>query len=146
LINDKDIGQIVVPWRDFESLEMTSNMSQELAYSDYKSPKGLRGKVITINGEEHSGLIAYDLDEAWEFEILDGNDDRVNYNIPFKNIKNIIPKNYSYSMVILKNGMNLLLGDSRDVSEENDGVLVFTSKDAKPIYIRWSKIDEIIFD
>jgi hypothetical protein len=25
-------------------------------------------------------------------------------------------------------------------------VLVFTSKDAKPVYIRWSKIDEIIFD
>jgi hypothetical protein len=70
----------------------------------------------------------------------------VNCGIHYRYIKNIIPKNYAYSMVILRNGMNLLLGESRDVSEENDGVLVFTSKDAKPVYIRWSKIDEIIFD
>jgi hypothetical protein len=135
-----------VPWREFESFESLQIMSQEQAYSDYKSPKGLRGKVITISGEEYSGMIAYDLDEAWEFEVLDGKDDRVNYKIPFKNIKNIIPKNYAYSMVILRNGVNLLLGDSRDVSQENDGVLVFTSKDSKPTYIRWSKIEEIIFD
>jgi hypothetical protein len=135
-----------VPWRDFESLEMLEDTRSELSYSDYSSPKGLRGKVITITGEEHTGLIAYDLDEAWECEILDGKDDQVNYKIPFKNIKNIIPKNYAYSMVILRNGTNLLLGESRDVSQENDGVLVFASKDAKPIYIRWSKIDEIIFD
>ncbi|MFT6216121.1 MAG: hypothetical protein ACJAS3_002529 [Roseivirga sp.] len=146
LINDREVGQVVVPWREFESFESLQIMSQEQAYSDYKSPKGLRGKVITISGEEYSGMIAYDLDEAWEFEVLDGKDDRVNYKIPFKNIKNIIPKNYAYSMVILRNGVNLLLGDSRDVSQENDGVLVFTSKDSKPTYIRWSKIEEIIFD
>lgn len=146
LINDPEIGQIVIPWRDFESLETLEELKTGLKYSDFQSPKGLRGKVITVNGEVHEGLIAYDLDEAWEFEILDGQDDRVTYKIPFKNIKNIIPKNYAYSMVILRNGMNLLLGESRDVSEDNDGVLVFTSKDAKPVYIRWSKIDEIIFD
>jgi hypothetical protein len=102
--------------------------------------------VVTIDGEEHTGLLAYDLDEAWEFEILDGNDDDVTYQIPFRHIKNIIPKNYNYSSVILRNGTNLLLGGGRDVSENNDGILVFPSKDAKPIYVRWSKIDQVIFD
>lgn len=146
VINDREIGQIVVPWRDFEELEIIETNNQGPSYSEFPSSTGLRGTVITREGEKLNGLIAYDLDEAWEYETLDGQDDRVVYRIPFRNIKNIIPKNYSYSMVILRNGTNLLLGESRDVSEDNDGVLIFTSKDAKPTYIRWSKIDEIIFD
>ena len=146
LVNDWEIGQVVIPWRDFEALEILEQQKNKPSFSDFSSPKGLRGTVVTVDGEKLSGLLAYDLDEAWEFETLDGQDDRVVYKIPFRNIKNIIPKNFSYSMVILKNGRELLLGESRDVSEANDGVLIFTSKDSKPTYIRWSKIDEIIFD
>lgn len=146
LVNDPEVGQVVIPWRDFETLEMLDDTDMGMSYSDFPVSKGLTATVITIDGEEYKGLLAYDLDEAWEFEILDGKDDRVTYKIPFRNIKNIIPKNYAYSMVILKNGTNLLLGESRDVSDQNDGVLVFPSKNAKPEFIRWSKIDEIIFD
>ena len=146
VIYDREIGQIIVSWRDFEELEIIESKNQGPSYSEFPSSTGLRGTVINRDGEKISGLIAYDLDEAWEYETLDGQDDRVIYKIPFRNIKNIIPKNYSYSMVILRNGKELLLGESRDVSEDNDGVLIFTSKDAKPTYIRWSQIDEIIFD
>lgn len=147
VIFDPEIGRVVVPWRDFFDLEITPPKKEwMLAYDDFSRPSGISGTVVTIDGEEHTGLLAYDLDEAWEFEILDGNDDDVTYQIPFRHIKNIIPKNYNYSSVILRNGTNLLLGGGRDVSEDNDGILVFPSKDAKPIYVRWSKIDQVIFD
>ena len=88
----------------------------------------LTGTVVTVDGEEYEGLLAYDLDEAWEFEILDTNDDDVEFQIPFRNIKSIVPKNYNYSMVFLKNGESLLLGGKRDVSDDNDGILVFTEE------------------
>ena len=49
-------------------------------------------------------------------------------------------------MVTLKNGLRFLIGDERDVTEDNDGVLIFNSKNDEPIYVKWSEIDEIIFD
>tara|TARA_B100000965_G_scaffold404552_1_gene435649 strand:- start:20648 stop:21943 length:1296 start_codon:yes stop_codon:yes gene_type:complete len=147
VVFDPEMGRILIPWRDFYELEIIEPQTDwKLGYSDFPNPRGLSGTVVTIEGDEHKGLLAYDLDEAWEFEILDGNDDDVSYQIPFRHIKSIIPKNYNYSSVILKNGKTLLLGGGRDVSRENDGILVFPSRNAQPIYIRWSKIDQVIFD
>lgn len=146
LIHDPEVGQVKVPWRDFIDLEINDDESLGMSYDDFPVSKGINATVITIQGDEFKGLLAFDLDEAWEFEVLDANDDKVEYQIPFRNIKSITPKNYNYSMVELKNGERLLLGDHRDVSSENAGVLVFVSKSGDPQYIRWSKVDQIIFD
>ena len=145
IVNDPSIGQITIPWRDFQELEIHENF-QGLQYGDFPVSTGLKGTVHTIDGEKHKGLMAFDLDEAWEFEILDGKDDHVIYKIPFRNIQNIIPKNYNYSIVNLKNGTSLLLGGQRDVSDSNDGILIFTTADQKPSYVKWSVIDEISFE
>lgn len=147
VIFDPEMGRVVVPWRDFFDLEIVEAKKEwVLTYNDFKNPKGISGTVVTIDGEEYKGLLAYDLDEAWEFEMLDANDDDVAYQIPFRNIKNIIPKNYNYSSIVLRNGTSLLLGGGRDVSEQNDGILIFPSRNAEPVYVRWSKIDQVIFD
>ena len=146
IIHDPSIGYIKVPWRDFFDMEVIEDESFVMSYNDSPTSKGLTGTVVTVDGEEYEGLLAYDLDEAWEFEILDANDDDVEFQIPFRNIKSIVPKNYNYSMVFLKNGESLLLGGTRDVSDDNDGILVFTEGRKDPIFVKWSKIDEIIFD
>jgi len=146
VIFDPEIGRIKIPWRDFIALEILKELQNTLAYNDFEVSQGLTATVKTIGGDVHKGLIAYDLDEGWEFEVLNGKDDNVLYEIPFRNIKSIIPKNYNYSTIELKNGDRLLLGDTRDVSEDNAGVLIFTSGSSAPVYVRWSKIDEIIFD
>lgn len=141
-----EIGTITIPWRDFIDMEVIEDDSYMMGYDDFPTSKGLNGTVVTLNGDEYQGLLAYDLDEAWEFEILDANDDNVKFQIPFRNVKSIVPKNWNYSMVFLKNGDSLLLGASRDVSDDNDGVLVFSSGSKEPVFVKWSQIDEIIFD
>ncbi len=146
IVFDPEIGRIDIPWRDFMNLEIIDEDSRGMSYDDFPVSEGLSGTVVTIEGDEYQGLLVYDLDEAWEFEILDGKDDDVEFDIPFRNVKSIIPKNYNYSMVTLKNGTSLLIGDERDVTDDNDGVLIFTSKNEEPVYVKWSKIDEIIFD
>ena len=146
LIHDPEVGQVKVPWRDFIDLEINNDESLGMSYDDFPVSKGINATVITIQGDEFKGLLAFDLDEAWEFEVLDANDDNVAYQIPFRNIKSITPKNYNYSMVELKNGEFLLLGDHRDVSRENAGVLVFVSKSGDPEYIRWEDIKNITFN
>lgn len=146
VINDSEVGQIKIAWRDFDSIELSEIGNNGMSYDDFPASQGITGTVVTIEGDEYEGLIAYDLDESWEFELLDANDDNAEFQIPFRNIKSIVPKNSSYSLVRLKNGETLLLGEHRDVTNSNAGVLVFPSKNDDPIYIKWSKVDEIIFN
>ena len=68
----REIGKITIPWEDFEDLEIIEQPGSTISYQSFKVSQGLTATVKTINGEEHKGLIAYDLDEGWEFEILDG--------------------------------------------------------------------------
>lgn len=146
VVFDPAIGRVVIPWREFRNVEFLNDQLTGLAYDDFQVSKGLSGTVKTIEGSSLSGLLVFDLDESWEFEILDGKDDEVTYEIPFRNVESIVPKNYNFSMVRLKNGRTILIDDQRDVTSANDGILVFPSKNEEPTYIQWSKIEEIIFN
>jgi len=140
------IGRVDIRWRDFVSVEF-KEMPNELIvpYSNFPEAKRISGTVHTVEGESFSGTLVYDLDEAMDIEILDGYNDNLEYFVPFRNIKSISPKNYNYSLVELNNGENLLLGEQRDVTERNDGILVFTDAE-HPKYASWKKIEKIIFD
>lgn len=146
VVFDPEVGRVLIPWRDFRTADLSPQSFTGLSYTDFPVSEGLSGTVKTIDGNEYSGLLVYDLDESWEFEILDGRDDKVEFDIPFRNVSSIVPKNYNYSMVTLKNGRSLLIGDERDVTSANDGILVFVSKNEEPVYIKWAKIDEIAFN
>lgn len=146
VVFDPAIGRVLIPWREFRNVEFLNDQFTGLGYDDFQVSKGLSGTVKTIEGASLSGLLVFDLDESWEFEILDGKDDDVTYEIPFRNVESIVPKNYNFSMVTLKNGRSILIGDQRDVTSANDGVLVFPSKNEEPTYIQWSKIEEITFN
>ena len=91
-------------------------------------------------------MFAYDRDEVWDFEILNGDWNNMEVEIPFSNIKTIVPKNAKYSLVVLKNGKKMLVGGSNDVTAENSGILIFENREKEPVSIRWSQIDEIRFD
>lgn len=146
VVFDAEIGSVLIPWREFRMVEFFNEKATGLSYTDFTVSKGLSGTVRTIEGSSHAGLLVFDLDESWEFEILDGRDDKVEYDIPFSNVERIVPKNYNFSLVTLKNGREILIGDERDVTSANDGILVFPSRNEEPIYIQWSKIEEIIFN
>ena len=140
------VGNVEIPWKYFRSATFRRVSDSGPSYEDYPVPSGLRGVVFTIDGEEFAGKMLYDIDETWEVETLDGEDDDVEYQIPFQNIKSIVPKNYAYSMIELRNGEKLLLGDERDVSDSNDGIIVFEDDDDDPVFIPWDKVAEIVFD
>ncbi len=146
IVTTVGVGKIDIPWKEFKKVTFKPTNSSGPDYESYPRPKALRGKVKVIDGNTVSGLIVFDLDEAWDAELLDGKIDNISYRVPFRNIKTIIPRNYNYSNVLLKNGEDLLLGDAQDVSENNGGLLVYSSRDEKPTYVRWKKIDEITFE
>lgn len=141
------VGKIDIPWKVFNTVTFDPTVKTSgKPYSSYNPPKPLVGTVYTYNDDEIRGRIVFDLDEAMDIEFLEGKDDEIEYRIPFRNIKSIKPKNYNYSQLKLRNGDTLLLGDARDVSDNNDGLLVFRKGSRDPEYISWKKINEIVFD
>jgi hypothetical protein len=146
VVKNDEFGKALIEWSEFESVNFVKAPNSGPAYSRFPKPKRLEGTVKTFEDKTFTGLIIYDIDEAYDYEILEGKDYNVEYNVPFRKIDRIVPKNYNYSMVYLKKGGEILLGDLQDVSDRNDGLLVLKSEsDKEPIYIPWKKIKEIDF-
>ena len=139
-----EIGRVDISWDDFQLLELSSPPAATF-YNEYPDAKALEGFVSLYNGDVHEGQIIFDLDEIWDIEFLDANDDDIHYEIPFKNISRIVPKNRSYSIVYLRNGDELLLGEANDVSQNNNGLIIISSNGKEPVAIEWEDIDEIVF-
>ncbi len=142
MINMPNIGLVTVTINRFNELEMIP-LSELilLSYDDFAAPEAIKGEIITRNNEKISGSLAYDLDENMNFEVLDGKNNNITYQIPFKYIRSIEPKNYKYSFITLKNGNQLSLGDAPDVNRENSGIIVFGNE--IPVYIPWNEIKAV---
>ena len=143
-VYQEGMGNIEVPWKSFEHIEFLDPPKDASGYNDYLAPQGIEAEINLFNGKSHNGVIVFDIDEKWECELIDGREDRIEFQIPFRNVDRIVPKNSSYSMVYLKNGEQLLLGDQQDVGGSNDGILLFKDSQKDPIHISWDDIDEII--
>lgn len=145
IVNTAGMGRVDIPWKEFEKIVFSNpNDGDVVGYDDFNAPESLSGTVHTVDGNSYSGLIIYDLDESINIEILNGEKDDIEYLIPFRSIKKVIPKNYYYSQISLRDGDLLLLGKSQDVTDSNTGVLVFESENNYK-YIPWAEIEEIVF-
>lgn len=104
-INMASVGQVRVEWPDFVSFETVALEDiKQMGYEDFSGPVRLRGSVKDRNGRIIEGILVYDLDEAMDFELLEGRNGNTVYALPFRYVKKIEPKNYEYTWVELKNG------------------------------------------
>ncbi len=145
IVTHEKYGRVDIPWREFKKVTFSDDGFKMKSYTDFKTQKELSGVVKVANGDTYSGRIIYDLDEAYDYEVLQGKDDDIEYIIPFRYIKRITPKNYDYSNVELKSGDRLTLGEGQDVSDRNTGILVFQGS-GDPKYLLWNDIDEVTFN
>ncbi len=145
IVNMPGLGRVDISWTDFEKVLFDTDVKTSgPGYDEYLTPQKLAGTVTTEGGEAISGAIIYDLDEEYDIEILQGNTGNIEYLIPFRNIKTINPKNYKYTRVILTGGNELILSNSHDVTEDNNGALIFENA-SEHRYIPWKEIGEISF-
>jgi hypothetical protein len=140
-----DYGIIKFSWKSFKNVTFSEAPGSGVAYDQYTSPKAMLATVSLLDGKSVTGSIIYDIDETFDFELIEGKENDVEYSIPLRNIKRITPKNFDYSQLELVSGQTILLGGMRDVSEGNSGLLVFTKEKKDPVYIPWKKVDEIKF-
>lgn len=138
--NNRDIE-----WDEFEKLELKpEHQSAGPSYHNFGVPYRLEGTVELTNGTSLNGYIVYDLDETWDFEILQGEDDDMEFSIPFGYIKEIIPKNYNFCRIVMRDGKQLTLGESHDVTDDNYGILIAVNKEGYE-YIPFEEVNKVIF-
>lgn len=146
IVTTEKSERIDIDWEDFEKVTFADKPSGKLkSYADFKNQIKLEGTVVTTDGESHKGRIVYDLDEEHNYEVLQGEHEDMEYTIAFGDIKRVVPKNYDFSDVELKNGTKLLLQEGQDVSDRNSGMLIFKGS-GDPVYVPWEKVREITFN
>jgi hypothetical protein len=145
LVVNPEIGIIKFSWKSFRQVTFSEAPGSGLAYDQYATPESMQATVSLLEGKDVTGNIIYDVDEAFDFELIEGKENDIEYSIPLRNIKRITPKNFDYSQLELVSGQTLLLGGMRDVSDGNSGLLVFIKEKKDPVYIPWKKVNAINF-
>jgi len=146
IVMNKDIPSLDIPWSEFDKITFEEKAPAALSsYDQFKNQKELSATIKTFGGKSYSGRLVFDLDEEFDFELLQGKDRDFEYTTAFRNVKKIKAQDETRCEVELKNGQKITLSDAQDVNERNQGVLVFASGKDKPTYVPWEKISEIEF-
>jgi hypothetical protein len=137
------VGSVKIGWDDFDEAKFFPPTGTGRSYAEYAKGGNLSGTVVTRKGR-HDGRIVFDLDEAWDFELLHGTNGDTQYMIPFRDIARIRPEGIRRAVVELRIGLTIELEESQDVTRKNDGLLVFTGS-GKPDYVAWQDVMEVVF-
>ena len=138
------IGAVKIGWDDFDEVTFQRPApGSGRGYAEYGKGSPLSG-VVETRGGRRQGRIVFDLDESWDFEMLHGKNGDTEYLIPFREIAQITPQGRYRAEVRLRNGVEIELEDSQDVSRENNGLLVFEGS-RRPTYVSWRDVEAIRF-
>lgn len=135
VVKSAEFGRVKIGWSDFEKAAFLPVPKNQLPrFRDFDGGRKIRGVVTTEDGEDFAGELAWDNDEEYTWEHLNGEYKGVEMAIPFAVIMAIVKSSQRTAEVTLKNGTAYLLSGSNDVNEENKGIIVFRGKgDAEAI-------------
>lgn len=139
------LGRITVPWNRFEKLTFVDGHGSGPGRGSYDNAAPLTGTVTTDDGTAHTGRLVLDLDEAFDWDLLNGTDaDGLDYDIPLRLVSRIEPREDLTCRVTLLSGTTIELGESNDTGDGNEGVLVLENPgDEDAEHLPWATIRRI---
>ncbi len=140
VVDDPDYGTVKLDWSELDKVVFESE-PEGLPKDDKKR---LFGKLTTRDKDEFLGFITWDMDEIFSTDILDGEEDRKDWEIPFKNIKKIERRSRNSARVFLKNGEKLDLSGTNDVNSSLRGIQVEDPNFGR-VEIEWGDFGEVEF-
>jgi hypothetical protein len=148
-ISDPALGMVEVEWDEFSAIRF-HEPSGEADFDAFDGGHRLRGTVVTRSGEEHTGWIRWDADEEYSWELLDGEDRDVVFDVEFGAIARIERMSSRSADVTLLDGRVFELEDSNDVDEGNKGIFIQVDDSGDPqegwVLVSWDDFREIRFD
>ena len=145
-VEDEHFGRVKISWDAFNRVDFREGPATGRGYADYKPATPLRGTVTDRDGKTWKGRLVFDLDESETWEMLNGERHGVEYDIPFERVRSIAPFDDDTSDVTLRNGRELRLEDSQDVTASNSGVLVMPERGGPEHYVPWEEVRRVEFD
>lgn len=143
-VSDPLLGQVKVSWDEFESVRF-HQAETHAAYSSFDGGQRIYGTVITEDGEEYTGHLIWDRDEAYSWEMLNGSQDGIEFHIEFSKLASVAPLNAEESLITLRDGRTFELGGADDVDRNNQGIRVQGDDDDQERLIDWEDVREVRF-
>jgi hypothetical protein len=143
-ISDPALGQVAVDWDDFDDIRFHAAPRDAGGYDLFDGGHPLYGTVETEGGERYTGTIRWDNDEANSWEILDGDDGGVTFDVEFGQIRSIRALGSRSAEVTLLDGRTFELEGSNDVNDDNKGIFV-TMGDGDTVLIHWRDFRAVEF-
>ena len=144
LVEDPRFGKVEVSWDVFVRADIEAAADTGKGYDDYPALGPIHARVTTEDGVTREGEIAFDLDERYGWEMLNGSADDVEYSIPFTRLKQIRRLGSRRSEVTLDNGEKLTLEGQTDVDDSNGGI-AFLDKKVDEAFLPWDEVATIEF-
>lgn len=142
LVMDPGLGQVRVEWNDLDFVEFEPKPA-DFGYEDFMPVAPLYGTITTDDGDKFTGFVQWDRDEAYTWELLNGEMDDIDFKVEFGLIESI-ERDGRGALVTLRDGRELELEGSNDVSSSNDGIAVLLD-DGDEVVIRWRDFDRAVF-
>lgn len=144
-ISDPGLGQVQVGWDELESVAFAPAPVDAAPYASFDGGRRLYGTVETEDGQLLNGELRWDNDEEYSWEILDGRDHDIDFDIEFANVASIRNLGSWGAEVTLLDGRTFELDDSNDVDDRNKGVFV-TTEDGETVMVHWRDFREVRFE
>ena len=145
IVYDPSYGQITVPWRQFERLEIIEPTDQFLrTYDDFDGGTVLKGIVEDKTGKNYEGDIRWDDDENYTCDILDGKYKHFDVKIEFANVRSIRYRSQRSAIVEFLSKKKLKLTGSNDVGNGNKGVVI-SRRRGRDEHISWRDFERVEF-
>ncbi|MCK5126478.1 MAG: hypothetical protein KAR42_09500 [candidate division Zixibacteria bacterium] len=146
-VSDSKMGRVIVEWDEFEKLEILDPPSSAYKhYNDFDGGERLFGTVYDEDGEKYTGIIRWDNDEEYGWEILDGEYRGVDFDITMESIKSIEKLSRRSSRITLFDGRDFRLRESNDVNDDNKGIYVYPDGlNGDEVVLEWEDFDHVEF-
>jgi hypothetical protein len=140
-ISDATLGAVKLGWSDFDRVDFHGT-DNEVATANFDGGRRITGTVVDRFGDRFEGEIVWDADEAYTWEMLNGEIRGIELHIEFGQIERI-EKSRGGAVVTLRDGREFELSGSNDVDRGNRGLTIRT--DGRDYEVDWSDFAEVTF-
>lgn len=121
-VSDPGLGQVRVRWSDFDNVTFSDPPARGEVV-DFDGGRPLSGTVVTESGQELTGTVRWDNDEAYTWEMLNGSAGGADMEVELSRIATIAKAGRG-ATVTLRDGRTFQLTGSNDVNARNRGIFV----------------------
>lgn len=138
-VRDNVIGAIDLDWKKIDTIEFMETPKNV-------TPEGYRlHGTLLADGEKYVGYIQWDSEECLSTDILDGESEDGDLEIPMGNIRVIERRSRSSSWVEFKDGRRLSLEGTNDVDGSIRGIMVEDDRYGR-LKTSWDAFEKVTFD